>query len=219
MKYGVLGTGIVGDALATKLAELGHEVMMGGRSANHKNAQAWLAKVSAAGAKGTARIGTFADAAHFGEIVLNCTQGSGTLDALKTVDSQDLAGKVLIDVANPLDFSSGTMVLTIVNSNSLGETIQRAYPQTKVVKALNTVNIQVMVNPAIVPGDHDLFICGDDEGAKEQVSAMLREFGWRSIVDLGGIVNSRATEQMIPLWMRLFGIYGSPLFNFKVVKR
>ena len=216
MKYGVLGTGIVGDALATKLTELGHEVMMGGRSANHKNAQAWLAKVS--GAKSKARIGTFAEAAKFGETILNCTQGNGTLDALKSVDPQDLAGKTLIDVANPLDSSSGTMVLTIVNSDSLGESIQRAYPQTKVVKALNTVNIQVMVNPAIVPGDHDLFICGDDEGAKQQVSAMLREFGWRSIVDLGGIVNARATEQMIPLWMRLFGIYGSPLFNFKIVK-
>jgi hypothetical protein len=207
---------MVGDALATKLAELGHEVMMGGRSADHKNAQAWLAKVSRS--KGKARIGTFADAAKFGETILNCTQGSATLQALKAVDGQDLASKVLIDVANPLDFSSGTLALSIVNSDSLGESLQRAYPQTKVVKALNTVNIQVMVNPAIVPGDHDLFICGDDAGAKQQVTALLREFGWRSIIDLGGIINARATEQLMPIWMRLFTMYGSPLFNFKVVK-
>jgi Predicted dinucleotide-binding enzymes len=216
MKYGVLGTGMVGDALATKLAQLGHEVMMGGRSADHKNAQAWLAKVR--GAKGTARIGTFADAAKFGETILNCTQGSATLEALKSVDAQDLAGKILIDVANPLDFSSGTMTLTIVNSDSLGESIQRAYPAAKVVKTLNTVNIQVMVNPVIVPGDHDLFICGEDAGAKQQVTALLREFGWRSIIDLGGIVNARATEQLMPIWMRLFTMFGSPLFNFKIVK-
>src|SRR6266478_1638196 len=216
MKYGVFGTGQVGDALATKLAELGYEVMMGGRSADHKNAKAWLAKVS--GAKGKAKIGTFSDAARFGETVLNCTQGAASLEALKVVDPGDLAGKVLIDVANPLDFSSGTMTLSIVNTDSLGESIQRAFPAAKVVKTLNTVNIQVMVNPAVVPGDHDLFICGEDAGAKQQVAAMLREFGWKSIIDLGGIVNARATEQLMPIWMRLFQMSGSPVFNLKIVR-
>lgn len=214
MKIGVFGTGMVGDALASRLVELGHEVMMGSRTADNKDARAWLERVGAQG-----RTGTFREAAHFGETLLNCTQGSVSLDALRSVEPSDLAGKVLIDVANALDFSHGMPAsLTISNTDSLGESIQREFPDAKVVKTLNTCNCQVMVHPERVNGDHDIFICGNDEGTKHKVKMLLRDFGWRSIIDLGDITNARATEQLLPLWLRLFGMYGTPDFNFRIVK-
>ena|SRR5579862_2682649 len=213
MKYGVLGTGMVGQALATKLAELGHEVCMGARTSDHKDAKAWLQRV-----KGKGKTGTFADTAKFGDIILNCTQGAYSVDALRSIDASDLAGKVLIDVANPLDMSQKPPTLTICNTDSLGESLQRAFPTAKVVKALNTVNCEVMVDPKRVPGEHDLFICGNDDGAKDCVKALLREFGWHSIIDMGDITNARATEQLLPIWIRLFMMFGSADFNFKVVR-
>ncbi len=214
MKYGVLGTGMVGRALATKLIELKHNVKMGARSLEHKEALAWR---EAAGERG--QVGTFRDAAGFGQILLNCTQGAFSVDALRTADRNDLAGKVLIDVANPLDFSRGMPpTLTICNTDSLGESIQREFPEAKVVKALNTVNCQVMGAPSRVKGDHDIFICGNDSKAKETVKRLLGDFGWRSIIDLGDITNARATEQLMPLWIRLFAQYGTADFNFKIVK-
>lgn len=213
MKYGVLGTGMVGQTLADKLIELGHEVMMGSRSAQNEHAAAWAGK---AGSRG--RIGTFGDAAHFGETLLNCTQGSVSLQALRQVDRKDLAGKVLIDVANALDFSQGMPMLTICNTDSLGESIQRDFPEANVVKALNTCNCKVMVAPGSLKGDHDIFLCGNDEGAKEAVKSLLRDFGWKSIIDLGDIRYARATEQLLPLWLRLYGMYGTPEFNFKIVR-
>lgn len=214
MKYGVLGTGMVGQTLATKLAELGHEVMMGSRTADNKDARAWL---EGAGTRG--RIGTFQDAARFGEVILNCTQGSASLEALRTVQPKDLQRKVLLDVANPLDFSRGTPpTLTICNTDSLGESIQREFPETRVVKALNTCNCRVMVEPGRVKGDHDTFVCGNDPAAKEQVKGLLRNFGWKSIIDLGDITNARATEQLLPIWIRLYGLYQTGDFNFKIVR-
>jgi hypothetical protein len=204
---------MVGQTLADKLIELGHEVMMGSRSAQNEHAAAWAGK---AGSRGG--IGTFGDAAHFGETLLNCTQGSVSLQALRQVDRKDLAGKVLIDVANALDFSQGMPTLTICNTDSLGESIQREFPETNVVKALNTCNCKVMVAPGSVKGDHDIFLCGNDEEAKEAVKALLRDFGWKSIIDLGDIRYARATEQLLPLWLRLYGMYGTPEFNFKIVR-
>jgi 8-hydroxy-5-deazaflavin:NADPH oxidoreductase len=214
MKFGVLGTGIVGQTLASKLVALGHEVAMGSRTANNEKARQWAAK---AGPKG--RAGTFKDAAKFGQIVLNCTEGMVSLEALRTVDRKDLAGKVLIDVANPLDGSKGGVpVLSVCNADSLGESIQREFPEARVVKALNTCNCNVMVEPGRVKGDHDLFLCGNDPKAKEQVAALLRDFGWKSVIDLGDISNARGTEQLLPLWMRLYGLFRSPDFNFKIVR-
>ena len=212
MRFGVFGTGMVGQALATRLAGLGHEVMMGSRAADNPKAREWA---SASGGK----TGTFADAARFGEILVSCTQGETSLKALQSVDPGDLTGKVLIDVSNPLDFSHGMPpVLSISNTDSLGETIQREFPGAKVVKALNTVNCQLMVNPQLVRGEHDIFLCGNDSGAKERVAQLLRDFGWQSIIDLGDIKNARATEQLMPIWLRLYGMFGTPLFNFRIVK-
>ena len=124
-----------------------------------------------------------------------------------------------MDVANPLDFSKGVPpTLTVVNTDSLGEQIQRAFPQARVVKALNTVNADVMVEPSLVPGDHDTFVCGDDAAAKETVTALLRDFGWKHVIDLGGIGSARGTEMLLALWVRLMGALGTAQFNFKVVR-
>ena len=214
MKIGVLGTGMVGNAIATKLVLMGHSVKMGSRSATNEKGAAW---VKASGPN--ASQGTFADAAAFGEMIFNCTNGMGALDALKQAGAGNLRGKVVIDISNPLDFSKGMPPsLTVCNTDSLGEQIQRAYPDAKVVKTLNTVNCTMMVNPGLVPGEHDVFICGNDAGAKSKAEEMLKKFGWKSIIDLGDITNARATEMLLPIWVRLYGKFQSPMFNFKIVR-
>lgn len=215
MRFGVLGTGMVGDAIATKLASLGHEVKMGARDAKNEKAAAWVGK---AGAK--ASQGTFADAATFGEVLFNCTSGMASLEVLKSAGEANLAGKVLIDVSNPLDFSKGMPpTLSVSNTDSLGEQIQRAFPKTHVVKTLNTLNAQLMVEPkSLAGGDHDLFISGNDAGAKGKVKELLQTFGWKTIHDLGDITTARGTESMLPVWIRLWGALGDANFNFKIVR-
>jgi 8-hydroxy-5-deazaflavin:NADPH oxidoreductase len=214
MRYGVLGTGMVGQTLASRLAELGHEVMMGSRTAENKEAQAWRQRTG-----GRGHVGTFRDAAAFGDTLLNCTQGAMSPAVLQSVDPKDLVDKVLIDVANPLDLSGGgPPTLTICNTDSLGERLQRDLPRTKVVKTLNTCNCRVMVDPARAGLDHDVFICGNDAEAKETVKALLRELGWKTIIDLGDITAARGTEQLMPIWLRLYGLFGSADFNFKIVR-
>ena len=215
MKYGVLGTGMVGKAIAGKLVAIGHEVMMGSRIAGNEQAREW---VSAAGS--SASQGTFAETAAFGELLFNCTSGSGSLEALGSANPEDLEGKVLVDVANPLDFSQGMPPsLSVVNTDSLGEQIQRAFPDARVVKALNTVNCRLMVDPARVSGEHALFIAGDDRAAKQAARELLQSFGWAAdrITDLGDITAARATEMYLPLWLRLIGTLQSADFNIKVV--
>jgi 8-hydroxy-5-deazaflavin:NADPH oxidoreductase len=214
MKIGVLGTGSVGNTLATKFAALGHEVRMGARDAKNPKAAAWA---QTAGAKASA--GTFADAAKFGEIVFNCTSGMGALDALSAAGADNLRGKVLVDVANPLDFSRGMPPSLFTGSNdSLGERIQKAFPETRVVKALNTVNAEVMVDPKRVPGVSDVFVCGNDAGAKAEVTRILKEWlGWPAVVDLGDITGARGTEAYLLLWLRLWGAFGTPHLNVHVV--
>src|SRR6185295_15926562 len=172
MKVGVLGTGSVGRRIAAKLVELGHEVTMGSRSADNEALREWVEEVGQGGSGGT-----FADAAAAGELVFNCTAGEASLAALEAAGADNLAGKVLVDVSNPLDFSQGMPpTLSICNDDSLGERIQAAFPEAKVVKTLNTVNAGVMVDPASVPGEHDIFVCGNDDGAKAQVSELLQSF-------------------------------------------
>jgi 8-hydroxy-5-deazaflavin:NADPH oxidoreductase len=216
MRIGVLGTGAVGRALATKMLQLGHEVTMGSRSASSEALAEWTGEAGE-GARG----GTFADAAAAGELLFNCTAGVASLDVLAAAGAGNLAGKTLVDVAVPLDFSQGMPPrLAFCNDDSLGERIQAAFPETRVVKALNTVNSAVMVDPGRVRGDHSIFVCGDDVAAKAQVSALLEAIGWpaESIVDLGGIDAARGTEMYLPLWLRLYGHFGDPDFNIAVAR-
>lgn len=213
MNIGVFGTGMVGKAIASKLVELGHHVCMGSRSNTSEAGAAWAAE---AGEK--ASFGTFAEAAHHGELLFNCTNGAASIAALESCEGAALAGKVLIDVANPLDFSKGMPpTLFVCNDNSLGERIQEAFPDLKVVKTLNTVNASIMVDASLVPGDHDLFMSGNDADAKAEVRQLLTTaFGWNIIHDLGDITTARGTEMVLPLWIRLWGTVGSPMFNFHV---
>lgn len=216
MKIAVLGTGNVGNTIATKLTQLGHDVKMGSRTANNEKAAAW---VKTAGNK--ASQGTFADAAAFGEIIFNCLNGMASLEALKMAGAENMKGKVLIDIANPLDFSKGfPPTLSVCNDNSLGEQIQKAFPNINVVKTLNTMNCLLMVNPSLVPGDHSVFVSGNDEAAKSKTKEILKSFGWKdnNIIDLGDITTARGTEQLLPVWVRLYGKFQSPNFNFNIVK-
>jgi 8-hydroxy-5-deazaflavin:NADPH oxidoreductase len=216
MKAGILGTGMVGATIGTKLVQLGHQVKMGSRTANNEKAAKWVNENGSNTSQGT-----FADAAAFGEIIFNCTKGDGAMDAVKAAGEANLNGKILVDVSNPLDFSKGmppSLYPSLSNTNSLGEEIQRTFPNTKVVKALNTMNCVLMVNPSLVPGSHDLFMCGNDEAAKAIVSGIVKSFGWDSIVDLGDITAARAMEAMLPIWVRLMMKFQSPNFNFKIVK-
>jgi hypothetical protein len=215
MNIGVLGTGAVGRTIGTGLVRAGHSVMMGSRTPGKPTAVEWSR------ATGTdAATGSFADAARFGTLLFNCTAGIASLQALEQCDADDLRGKTLVDVANPLDFSRGMPpTLTVCNTDSLGEQIQRAYPATKVVKALNTVNSDVMVDPALVEGDHMLLTCGNDAGAKAEVSDLLaRAFGWKpeNIIDLGDITAARGTEAFLLLWVRLMGTLGTAHFNLRI---
>jgi 8-hydroxy-5-deazaflavin:NADPH oxidoreductase len=218
MNIGILGTGMVGNALGTKLVQGGHLVTMGSRTANNETARKWAAPLG-----DRARTATFGDAAAFGEIVFNCTGGLHSMEALGTVDAESLRGKILIDVSNPLQQAEdGSMIMSFCNTDSLGERIQKTFPNTRVVKALNTVNCEVMVNPSLVPGDHNLFICGNDAAAKEEVINLLASwFNWKpeNIVDLGDITGARGTEMLMPFWLRLFqGVIGHPHFNYQIVR-
>ena len=214
MRYGVLGTGAVGRVLAGRLVEVGHEVRMGSRTADNEAAGAW-----AAAAGPNASHGTFADAAAFGQTVMNCTGGAVSLDALAAAGAENLAGKVLIDVANPLTFETGRLTLTVCNTDSLGEQIQRTFPDARVVKTLNTMANEVMVHPEGVPGRHCVFVSGDDAEAKQLVAGMLESFGWppESIIDLGGIETARGAEMYLVLWIEMMQARGDRRFNIDVV--
>jgi len=214
MKVGVLGTGNVGQSIGGKLVEVGHEVTMGSREAGNEKAVEWA---DAAG-EGASE-GDFAAAASFGEVVFNCTAGTASLDALDAAGADNLAGRPLIDVSNPLDFSRGMPpTLAISNTDSLAERIQAAFPEARVVKTLNTVNAGVMVDPGQVGGDHVLFLSGDDEEAKRVALGLLGEFGWPGgrVVDLGGIATARGPEMYLPLWLGMMGALGTPQFNIAI---
>jgi hypothetical protein len=221
MKIGILGTGMVGKALGTKLVSLGHEVKMGSREAGNAEGSAW-----SKGMGKNASEGTFADAAVFGEMVFICLRGDVALPVAKGVakslGAEKLKGKIFVDVSNPLDVDKGApfpLLPDLSNTTSLGEETQKALPGAHVVKALNTVNCEVMVDPSLVHGDSDLFICGNDAGAKRKVVELLHAFGWKNgPIDLGDITNARGTEALMPIWMRLYGLFKSPHFNFKIVK-
>ena len=227
MRIAVLGTGAVGQAVAAKLAALGHEVVVGTRDPDATLARTepdalgnppfkvWRAAHPQVGLVAPAA------AAAQAELVVNASSGAGSIAFLESVGEQNLSGKVLIDIANPLDFSHGMPPsLLVSNTDSLGEQIQRRFPQARVVKALNPMNCEVMVDPGKVPGDHDVFVSGEHSDAKRQVTELLQSFGWppARIVDLGGITSARGTEMYVALWLRLWGALGTGYFNIAVVR-
>jgi 8-hydroxy-5-deazaflavin:NADPH oxidoreductase len=227
MNIAILGTGMVGQTLAASLASLGHDVVVGTRDVNALMARtepgpmgnrpyaAWAEAHPAVKTK------TLTEAAAHGDIVFNVLAGGGALEGLRAAGAQHLAGKILVDVSNPLDFSNGfPPFLSVVNTDSLGEQIQRAFPDTKVVKALNTVTAALMVDPRQLNGGaHTLFVCGNDEVARAEVVRQLGEwFGWSDVIELGDITNARGTEQLLPLWVRLYGRLQTPMFNFRIVR-
>jgi predicted dinucleotide-binding enzyme len=206
MKIGVLGTGVVGSTIASKLIALGHEVMMGSRTADNEKALAWAKMAGASG-----RVGTFAEAAAFGELVFNCTHGASSLSALRAAGAPNLDGKIVVDVANVLTPEGP-------GSESLGEQIQKAFPHAKVVKTLNTINSDLMVAPRNLPGSHTVFLSGNDSGAKKRVRDLLETFGWSDTIDLGDISTARATEGYVPLWISLWKRLETLTFNISVVR-
>jgi predicted dinucleotide-binding enzyme len=227
MKFAVLGTGIVGRTLAGKLAELGHDVVVGTRDPEQTLARTegdamgnppyadWQREYT------DVRLVPFAEAGLHGEVVVNATAGAGSVAALEAAGADNLAGKVIVDVANPLDFSQGfPPTLSVCNDDSLAEQIQRAFPAARVVKTLNTINCRLMVEPVRVPGRHQIFVAGEDAAAKETVRGLLSEFGWSddSVIDLGGIRAARGAEMYLPLWLSILGLTGSGDFNIAVVR-
>ena len=222
MRIGVLGTGTVGSTIGSALLRVGHEVCMGSRTATNEKAAEWAVSATGEHLRGKATHGSFADAARFGEILFNCTAGVASLDALEAAGRDNLRAKILVELANPLDFSKGRPPsLSISNTDSLGERIQSAYPELRVVKTLNTVNCFVMVDPSRVPGDHVLFLSGNDAAAKRTVADRLSEwFGWKptNILDLGDITTARGAEMYLSLWIRTMFALGTADFNINVVR-
>lgn len=227
MKIAVFGTGIVGQVIANRLAGLGHSVTIGTREVAKTLARTdkdpygnppfgeWYKQN-----KGNVKLGTYSEAASTAEIIFNCTMGQGSIDALKQAGEANLKGKILIDISNPLDFSKGMPpFLSPGNTDSLGELIQRTFPDLKVVKTLNTMNCFLMVNPVALPGDHTVFVSGNDANAKTSAKEILTSFGWKekNIIDLGDITTARGTEQLLPIWVRLYGALQNPMFNFNIV--
>ncbi|WP_406077499.1 NADPH-dependent F420 reductase [Micromonospora sp. NBC_00858] len=226
MKIAIVGTGMVGQALAGRLAELGHEVTVGTRDVaatmvhtepdgmGNPPFSAW------APAHPTVKLDTFAAATADAELIVNATSGNVSMAALTAVGADNLAGKVVLDIANPLDFSNGfPPTLFVKDTDSLGEQIQAAFPQAKVVKALNTLTAALMVNPKLLAdGDHSVFVCGNDAEAKRTVTDLLESFGHTDVIDLGDITTARGTEMVLPIWLRLMGTLNTPMFNFKIVR-
>ena len=214
MKIGILGTGRVGQTLGGKFSSGGHQVFMGSRTSGNETARAWAA------GNPSAESGTFREAASFGEIIFHCVKGEVSLEVLEKTGRKNLDGKILVDVTNPLDLSRGMPPsLLICNTESLGERIQEMLPETRVIKAFNTMNAEVMVNPGLLPGDHDLFICGNDAATKSWFADFLaEEIGWKSILDLGDIKSPRGMEMILPIWINLYMKFQSGRFNFRVVR-
>jgi len=226
MKIAVLGTGVVGKALANRLAELGHEVSVGTRDVAATMASTepdrrgnppfavWATDHP------QVRLASFAEAAADAEVIVNATSGNVSIAALEAAGEDSLAGKVLLDISNPLDGSRGfPPTLFVKDTDSLGEQIQAAFPALKVVKALNTMTASLMVDPRqLADGQHSVFVAGNDPEAKRTVTALLNSFGHTDVIDLGDISSARGAEMYLPLWLRLVGALNTPIFNIKVVR-
>lgn len=226
MRIAVLGTGSVGQTVAARLDELSHKVTVGTRDPERTMTRIdpdafgnppfseWASQHP------DVSLANLAEAAAGSELIVNATNGAASVEALEEAGEENLAGKVLIDVANPLDFSHGMPPsLFVANTDSLGEQVQRHFPNARVVKALNTMNASVMIDPnQLAGGDHTAFISGNDSDAKAEVVELLQSFGWSDIVDLGDITTARGAEMYLPLWLRIMGATRNPMFNIKVVQ-
>lgn len=224
MKIAILGTGMVGQTLAARFRSLGHDVTIGTRDVDAARARTDQTAMGTPGF-GTwyadhadIALATLSDAASAAELVIHASQGASAIDALTQAGADNLAGKVVLDVSLPLDFSTGMPTLSVANTDSLGEQIQRAFPAARVVKSLNVVNAAVMADPSQLVDQPTMFLAGDDDGAKARVRGLLEQLGWEDILDLGGIASARGTEMVFPLWMNLYGVVGSPVFGLKVVR-
>jgi len=216
MKIAILGTGAVGQTLGAKFLELGHDVFMGSRTTDNENLLGWKEKTGG-------KIGTFDQAANDSEILFNCTNGVNSLDALALIDKSNLQGKILVDLANELEFKDGKLKSLASSDNSLVQKIQNAYPDSKVIKTFNTLNVHLMVNPGALRGAHNVFLSGDDENAKSIVSGLIIELGWEeaNIVDLGVIETAVGPEMFMAFWVTLFasGKFGdNAMYNINIVK-
>lgn len=200
MKVAVLGTGDVGKRLAGGFASRGHEVIVGTRTPRNADLLKWAASV-----KGKVRVGTPAEAARQAQMVVLAVRGDAAVAAIEAAGPSELAGKVLIDVTNALDFSKGMPPsLFVGTTDSLGERVQRAAPAAKVVKAFNTVGNSQMVDPHVNGiGRLELLIAGNDVGAKKEVTELAKSFGWSGTIDVGGIDAARWLEATVPLWVRV----------------
>jgi predicted dinucleotide-binding enzyme len=226
MKIGIIGSGVVAQTLGAKLIELGHDVVLGTRDPakldEKKNMavtlREWLAKVNKANKQG--RVATFQEAAAHGDLLFNATHGQASVEALKLAAANKVGTKVLIDTSNELDFSKGMPPGALASqSNCLGERIQAAFPNLKVVKSLNTIGAPVMVAPqALAGGEHTVFVSGNDAPAKAAAAELLKSFGWRDVLDLGDISSARGPEMYMAMWLRLWGATGTGMLNVKVVR-
>ena len=217
LEIAVLGTGPVGRAVAGRLAELGHDVTIGTRdaadTAGREEYAAWAAEHPAV------RLAGFAEAAAGAGLVVNASGGDVALGILDTAGADNLAGKVLLDISNPLDGSKGfPPTLFVKDDDSLAEMIQRAHPHARVVKSLNTMNNSLMVDPQRLGEDTTVFVSGDDADAKATVTDLLRAIGHGDVIDLGGIETARGPEMWLPLWIRINLALGGNDFNIKVVR-
>lgn len=229
MNIAVLGTGSVGQTLSAKLLVLGHKVMIGTRSVSEAQTRTTKDGYGNPGigewikSNPGVKLATFADAIAFGQLIINATQGGKSIEALKAGKKGDLDGKIIVDLANPLDFSKGMppiLLPELCNTTSLGEEIQKAFPKSYVVKTLNTMWCGLMVNPAMIGGgDHHNFLCGNNPEAKIEVKKLLNQFGWKeeNLIDLGDITSSRGTELVLPIWLRVMSVKHNGAFNFKIV--
>lgn len=211
MRCAVLGTGAVGRTLALRLVELGHVVRLGTRDPSATRSRDDWSELPGV------ELTTFAGATVDADLVIHAGSGAAALELLASAG--DLVGKVLVDVSNPLDFSAGfPPTLSVKDTDSLGEQVQRAFPDTLVVKTLNTLTADLMAHPDLLPEPTTVFVSGDDAGAKRLVTGLLLDLGHHDVLDLGGIETSRGVEMWLPLWLRVMGALGTGTFNLKVVR-
>ena len=209
MQIAILGTGAVGPALSRGLSAAGHFVVIGTRDPDQTRQREEWAGVDLP-------LAAYQDLDA--EVFINATSGSGSLPALQAV-GDTLKGKVVIDAANPLDFSSGfPPSLFVSNTGSLAEQLQREFPEARVVKMFNTMANEVMINPRGLGNDSTIFVAGNDASARQTAASIAADLGWTDVFDLGDLTAARGLEMYLPLWIRIFGQLGRPEFNIKVIR-